>query len=84
MEKILGAHNAAGTNQHKKKEVRAKMLPEPTSTRKKEVRPKMLVEPTFIKLPAEQVNGSAKSITFPTPPSKNMTYTPKRWIRYRK
>lgn len=29
MEKILGAHNAAGTNQHTKKEVRAKMLPEP-------------------------------------------------------
>jgi hypothetical protein len=29
MEKILGAHNAAGINQHTKKEVRAKMLPEP-------------------------------------------------------
>ncbi|MGE5417443.1 MAG: hypothetical protein ACM3UZ_11970 [Acidobacteriota bacterium] len=29
MEKILGAHNAAGTNHHTKKEVRAKMLPEP-------------------------------------------------------
>ncbi|NLI52780.1 MAG: hypothetical protein GX417_00480 [Clostridiales bacterium] len=28
-EKILGAHNAAGTNQHTKKEVRANMLPEP-------------------------------------------------------
>jgi hypothetical protein len=29
MEKILGAHNACGTNQHKKKEVRPKMLAEP-------------------------------------------------------
>jgi hypothetical protein len=29
MEKILGAHNVAGTNQHTKNEVRAKMLPEP-------------------------------------------------------
>lgn len=29
MEKIIGAHNAAGTNQYTKKEVRAKMLPEP-------------------------------------------------------
>jgi len=29
MEKIIGAHNAAGINQHTKKEVRAKMLPEP-------------------------------------------------------
>lgn len=29
MEKILGAHNAAGINQHTTKEVRAKMLPEP-------------------------------------------------------
>lgn len=29
MEKILGAHNAAGINQHTKKEVRAKNLPEP-------------------------------------------------------
>ena len=28
MEKILGAHNAAGTNQHVKNEVKAKMLPE--------------------------------------------------------
>lgn len=30
MEKILGAHNAKGSNQHLSKEVRAKMLPEPT------------------------------------------------------
>ncbi len=30
MEKMLGAHNAVGTNQHSTKEVRAKMLPEPT------------------------------------------------------
>lgn len=30
MEKILGAHNAIGTNQHISKVVRAKMLPEPT------------------------------------------------------
>ena len=29
MEKILGAHNAVGTNQHTPKEVRAKILPEP-------------------------------------------------------
>jgi hypothetical protein len=29
MEKILGAHNAAGTNQHTKKEVRSKLLTEP-------------------------------------------------------
>ena len=29
MEKILGAHNSAGTNQYSKTEVRAKMLPEP-------------------------------------------------------
>ncbi len=29
MEKILGSHNAVGTNQHTKKEVRAKMLSEP-------------------------------------------------------
>ncbi|HBI73834.1 MAG TPA: hypothetical protein DDY59_11685 [Lachnospiraceae bacterium] len=29
MEKILGAHNAAGINQHTKKEVSAEMLPEP-------------------------------------------------------
>ena len=29
MEKILGAHNSTGTNQHSEKEVRAKMLPEP-------------------------------------------------------
>lgn len=29
IEKILGAHNAAGTNQYTKKEVGAKMLPEP-------------------------------------------------------
>lgn len=29
MEKIIGAHNAAGTNQHTKKVVRAKMLNEP-------------------------------------------------------
>jgi len=29
MEKILGAHNAVGTNQHSEKEVRAKILPEP-------------------------------------------------------
>ncbi len=30
MEKILGAHNATGANQHSAKEVRAKMLSEPT------------------------------------------------------
>ena len=30
MEKILGAHNAAGTNQFKRKELRPKMLVEPT------------------------------------------------------
>lgn len=30
MEKILGAHNAVGTNQHSSKTVRARMLPEPT------------------------------------------------------
>jgi len=29
MEKILGAHNSAGTNQYSKTEVRAKLLPEP-------------------------------------------------------
>ena len=29
IEKMIGAHNAAGTNQHNKKEVRDKMLPEP-------------------------------------------------------
>lgn len=29
MEKMIGAHNAAGINQHKKKEVRPKMLAEP-------------------------------------------------------
>ena len=29
MEKIIGAHNAVGINQHSKKEVRAKILPEP-------------------------------------------------------
>jgi len=29
MEKLLGAHNAAGTNQHSRKEVRDKMYPEP-------------------------------------------------------
>ena len=29
MSKIIGAHNAAGTNQHTRKEVRAQMLPEP-------------------------------------------------------
>lgn len=30
MEKMIGAHNAAGINQHKKKEVRPKILVEPT------------------------------------------------------